>query len=658
VPERYDHHQVAEDLTVCRQRGLDWLDHKSSNQQAVPAEALQQLAAEYVRAKKAVAVGRIAQIKILLSDGIDGLMRQGHTADARLLTDLFFGDAEDGTIRQPGVLLKMAQERAGDTTEARFRERRANVIRSFARFLTAFASLDSQASDDAVHLALPSDDNAQKFRSGFVGDNEHFIQLLAEAVNVTIIGITNERLAPILREALRRKRASGQADAFWRSLRIVFLSQSLLGAVNDERDALLDPGEVLRQRRQEATWARRSVRVFLKRSGSTRWDLYENPYLPPVTGSLLEFGDQKRRKVAHLLLKRPRRPTAEQLYFELEVHDDDYLSALFEDIIHHSKHAKMIVPVGYPANSTFRCEGLRLHSSVLVDDSGASGWLPMILVVTSRRRGSHVETLLQLRTEENSGRELNRLSHLGGHMLREDLQLPAEATAAGVSFGLADPVPLRAARRMVQEVIGVEAGPTLQPMATGGFLYPDKEHLFFFAFTLELPEGTHFPRHAEMHAFRLSEVLGIRANQVLRTAAQLCEATGVTERAWAAAAEIVAFNLTLHDYDDISGQLLALAGWPDEERVTAATSIRQLMTNRTIPNWMSASREVQLSGLHGWQYREFFSVLLPLYAKVGIDGADELLNVIRDDERKAAAVDRLSELYRDEHLMALMPFEL
>jgi len=161
-----------------------------------------------------------------------------------------------------------------------------------------------------------------------------------------------------------------------------------------------------------------------------------------------------------------------------------------------------------------------------------------------------------------------------------------------------------------------------------------------------------------MHAFRLSEVLGIRANQVLRTAAQLCEATGVTERAWAAAAEIVAFNLTLHDYDDISGQLLALAGWPDEERVTAATSIRQLMTNRTIPNWMSASREVQLSGLHGWQYREFFSVLLPLYAKVGIDGADDLLNVIRHDERKAAAVDRLSELYRDEHLMALMPFEL
>ncbi len=88
-------------------------------------------------------------------------------------------------------------------------------------------------------------------------------------------------------------------------------------------------------------------------------------------------------------------------------------------------------------------------------------------------------------------------------MLRQDLLLPPEGTAAGMSFGLADPIPLRAAQRLVQEVIGVEAGAALQPMATGGFLYPDKEHLFFFAFTLQLPEGTHFPRHAEIHALPL-----------------------------------------------------------------------------------------------------------------------------------------------------------
>jgi hypothetical protein len=656
VRERYDPDRIAEDLADCRQRGLDWLDRKTTNQQPVPAEALQQLAGEYVLARQLVAAGRIAQIKVLLRDGIEELMRQGHSADAGLLADLYFGDPADGAIKPPGVLLKIAWQRVGDTTEARFRERRTNVIRSFAHFLIAFAAPEPQALNALMRSATSSEEHTQVARLGFVGDNEHFIQLLADAVNVTIIGITNERLAPILQEALRRKRAAGRPDAFWGSLRIVFLHESLLGAVNDERGTLPDSDVALRQRRQAAKWARRSVRVFLKRSNSTRWELYEYKYIPPVTGSLLEFGDQKRKKIAHLLMKRPRWGTANHLYVELDDGEDEYFSALFQDVIRHSEVARMIVPVGYPANSTFRCEDDRLHSSVLKDGSGASGWLPMILVVTSKRRGSHVEALLQLRTEQNSGRELNRLSHLGGHVQREDL--PKDATTAGVSFGLADPVPLRAAQRLVQEVTGVEPESTLRPMATGGFLYPDKEHLFFFVFALELPEGAHFPRHAEIHAFPLPELLSIRANQVLRTAAQLCQATGVSERAWAAAAEIVALNLCLHDYDELGQRLLALIGCPDEARAAMATAISQMVTDRTSPSWMSESREVQLEGLAGWQYREFFSVLLPVYAQVGIDGVGELLNEIRDDERKTFAVGRLRELYQDEHLMASMPFEL
>jgi hypothetical protein len=195
-------------------------------------------------------------------------------------------------------------------------------------------------------------------------------------------------------------------------------------------------------------------------------------------------------------------------------------------------------------------------------------------------------------------------------------------------------------------------------MTAGGYLYPDKEHLFFFAFGLELPEGTHLPRHAEMHTFPLPELLSIRANQVLRAAARLCLAPGVSERAWAAAAEIVALNLCLHDYDELGKQLLALAGRSNEERAEMATAIGQLATDRTSPSWMSESREMQLMGLAGWQYREFFSVLLPLYAQVGVDGAADLLEVIGDDEHKTFAVGRLGELYQDEHRMASMPFEL
>jgi hypothetical protein len=210
VPARYDPDKIAEELADCRQRGLDWLDRKTSNQQPVPAEDLQQLAWEYVQARQLVAAGRIAQIKTLLRSGIEELSRQGHTADAGLLRDLFFGDPGDGPIKPPGVLLKIAWERAGDTTDARFRERRTNVIRSFADFLITFADPDPQAPGSSASSATPSEGHTQAARLGFVGDNEHFIQLLAEAVNVTIIGITNERLAPILQEALRRKRAGGR----------------------------------------------------------------------------------------------------------------------------------------------------------------------------------------------------------------------------------------------------------------------------------------------------------------------------------------------------------------------------------------------------------------------------------------------------------------
>ena len=80
--------------------------------------------------------------------------------------------------------------------------------------------------------------------------------------------------------------------------------------------------------------------------------------------------------------------------------------------------------------------------------------------------------------------------------------------------------------------------------------------------------------------------------------------------------------------------------------------------DRTAPSWMPGSPEVLLEGLAGWHYREFFSVLLPLYAKVGIDQAPELQAAIEADEAKRAARDRLAEIYRDEDLMAVMPMEL
>jgi hypothetical protein len=659
VPEQYAPDLIAEDLADCRQRGLDWLDRNTANQVPVRAAALQQLAQDYAASKALVATGRVGQIKALLRDGIEEFSRQGHTADAALLRDLFFGDSMHGSIKPPGELLKRARDRSGDATDARFRERRTNVMRSFARFLIAFAATERPEPDDGVPDRIPVE-HQQLATTGYIGDYEHFIQLLAEAAKVTIVGITNERLAPMLEEALRRKRTADRTDSFWSSLRIVFLKRTLLTMVNDEREEFFDPRGALWQRKREATEARRSVRAFLKRAQSTRWALYDYPYFPAVIGSIFEFRGQ-RRKIVHLLAKRPRQPrAADHLYIELEDLEDQYFSALFEDIVHNSEPLTLIVPAGFPMGKSFYCRELRLHADVLKDGSGASGWLPNVLVITFRRRGGRVEPILQVRTEENSGRELNRVSHLSENIIRDDLELSAGLTLAddSRSFGRDDAIPMRTAERVLEEVIAIDPVQGLRSVATGRYLYPDKEHLFFFIFTLELQEGIHFPRRAEMHAFPLSELLSIRANQVLRSAALLCRTTEIPRRVWRSAAEIVALNLFLHDYDDLAQRVLGLDSQQSSELADLTAIIDQDIAERTSLIWVSTSREVELVGMAGWQYREFFSQLLPLYVQIGIDGARELLKSIEDDSRKNAARARLVELYQNDDLMASVAIEL
>ena len=618
MPEHYDPGRIADDLADCRQRGLDWLDRKTTNQAPVPATALQRLAEDYVAARHIVAVGRRAQIKTLLRDGIEELSQQGHRADATLLHDLFFGESPHGTIRPPGELLKAARAKAGNPPEARFREQRANVIRSFAQFLLVFVAPATGRSADKPQVPT-SDDYQQLATIGYIGDNEHFIQQLSEAVNVTIIGITNGNLKPMLQEALQRKRAARGADAFWGDLRIVFLAKELLYAVNDEREDFRDSPEALRQRRQEAIWARKSVGSFLKRTQSTRWALYEYPYMMPLTGALLDFSE---KKIVHSLWRNPQRAMGDHLYLDMEDLHNQYFSAMFEGIIRQSKNLNEILPVGTPVGTTFICKGVSRRSDVLKDRSSASGWLPMVLIVTSRRRNAQVEPILQLRTEDNSARELNRISHPGSHIIRDDLALPGGVASA---FDLRHEIPMNVARRVVEEVTGIDPASSLRPMTTGSYLYSDKEHLFFFAFTLDLGEDTQLLRRAEMHSYPLPELLAIRANQVLRVATDLCQTAGFTERAWSAAREVVALNLYLHDYPDLAEQILGLDGQRGEELERVRTRVERLVTEQTSPSWIAAGHQAELLGLAGWQYREFFSVLLPLYAEIGIDGAYELL---------------------------------
>src|ERR1022692_3715398 len=156
----------------------------------------------------------------------------------------------------------------------------------------------------------------------------------------------------------------------------------------------------------------------------------------------------------------------------------------------------------------------------------------------------------------------------------------------------------------------------------------------------------------------LGVLVTIRESQVMRSVVQLCQLPTVSERGWLAAAEVLAANLILHDHKDIGDRLLGLTYRQVNERRVMATNISQLVAERSTPSWASADREVRLLGLAGWQHREFFKVLLPLYAQTGIPGAVGLLERLKADELKSTARRRLAELYQDENFMALMPMEL
>lgn len=650
--EDLDVDSVAADLSECRQRGLEWLDRRNRYQKPIAAVALQSLATEYMASKRLSATGRIAMIKLLLRDGIVGFERQGNVSEASLIRELFFGESTTGTIKPPGELLKRAQRKVGDS-DSRFRERRASIMRLFAEYLITFAA--TAAMEDSTES--DTSDQQQLVTTGFVADSGHFVQMLADANSVTIVGMTNWHLTDMLEDALSRKRSGGHSDATWDSLEIVFLDEPLLRAVNDEREQVQDSEEALRQRKLQAAWAQSSVENFLKRNQPKRWAMYKYPYIPTLTGALLEIGD---RKIAHLLIRSPQLSRADHLYIELQ-DEKNRLSSIFQSILHFSERLNMIVPVGFPdAKDIFQCTSAKMHVDVLKDRSKASGWLPMVLVITSRRRYTEAQPLMQLRTQENSVRELSRLSHLTGHVLQNDRKRPGDSSALSVrtSFGLADDTPRTAAQRIVQAAIGDDLVSTIQPVATGRYLHPDKEHLFFFIFRLDLPEGIQVRRQAEMHSFPLPQLLDIRASQVLRSAAELCRMTGVPQHAWLAAAEVISLNLSLHDYDDLGESLVRLAGRNPAELTRMASDIEQHITERADQDWVAGGRNIRTTGLAGWQYRSFFSTLMAQYREIGISGASELMAAVQRDDGKRTAASRLEVMYQDEDLMHSMPMEV
>jgi hypothetical protein len=97
-----------------------------------------------------------------------------------------------------------------------------------------------------------------------------------------------------------------------------------------------------------------------------------------------------------------------------------------------------------------------------------------------------------LRTQLNAARELDRLTHLVGHIVQADPDSPMPA------FGLRDEIPMSAAWQRVQMETGDVDPGNLEPLSTCAYFHSDKEHLFFFIYGCQLPEGFQPWRQAEM----------------------------------------------------------------------------------------------------------------------------------------------------------------
>jgi len=661
---------LSEELGACRKRGIERLDVNSHNQQPLAVPELERLAAQYAAATDSPVHGRIQQLKYLLRDAIAAFGGENET-DAQLVSALFFGDSLHRVTKSAGELLDIAQREFGYDNPVRFRLDRHAAFDSFAEFLARFVADTSPVPTgegdvfpDKAELTLPQQnhvDNAlapeaqQHIAStGYIDNGDHFVTLLSQADSVTIVGHTNEALASMLRLALERKQAAMlRSDNYWSSVRVVFLGEDLLDRVYDER-GYPDPAEARLQRRRSAVYGRRTVRVFLRSlPPRVTWAIYDSPSYLPLTGTLFEMPGGQR--IVHVIIRRRQRSPSDHLYLQLDDTRGRYFSAAFDEIVESSTDDNKLVPVGRAVDDgRFRATSVRRRRNVLVDNSEVKGWLPMILVITWQMRGGQAEPLLQLRTQRNSLRERHRFTHLAGHITQDS------TAVTRLEFGLNDRLPMTTAAQRVQMETGESDPVQLAPLTTGRYFHPDKEHLFFFVYTCRLPDGLQLWPRAEMSPLSVPELVSIRENQVFGQALALCQVPGPRQarsRRRARAFEVVAQNLILHGYPDIAQRMIE-AGAAGPADLGALVADLSEIERRTRQAWPAYGEEAEIVGLSGFQFRNFFRTLLPCYASVGVPGAAEYITLIREDDVKRAAADRLSQLYDDERAMESMPVEL
>ncbi len=674
-------YKLAGELASCRRRGVESLGRSTHNQTPLPLPELKKLADRHCALDPAAPRDGYAKIRRLLRDAL-GAMQAEDPSDADLIRSVLFGDSADRVLTTATALYKQAIKKYDVQNEVLFGEVIDRAMLHLAFFLPEFVRLEENAKPAVQPLAatsdhpLPTDHSLDDevgtdadaepstVRIGPVNQRQRFIELLARAARVTIIGSTNENLAPSLERALKRKRELlHDRGAFWGQIRVVFLEDLLLPHRSDARPAAPDRTEVNRQRQIAATYGRRSVSAFMRRNSDRHWQIYESPAFPPVSGTLFEMPDGKR--LVHLLIRRPEASASEAMYVEFADTSGHYFSGVFEDVLRRCV-SNLAVPIGVPRDGAFHVQRSRYRDEVLLAGSGADGWVPQVLIITWQRKDSGAEPSLQFRRLGIAVSDLDTLSHPVGTMLERDLAAPGPKPGGGPGttgqvIRLQDRAPTEAAMRRLRYETGDDPPRELRPLYTCGYLNYDKEHQYYFVFACEFPDDYQFPGRSEIYRVPLPELESIRKHQALRQAALLCGlATPLPVRIRAEAFEIASLNLLLHGHAGLAGRVAELGTrprrGPDQAEVAAELAELEAIT-RPRP-WVSGGQDVELRGLAGFEYREFFSRLLPVYADIGVAEAGRLLAEINGDAVRREAIGRLAVLYHSETVIPHIRLEL
>jgi 8-oxo-dGTP pyrophosphatase MutT (NUDIX family) len=503
---------------------------------------------------------------------------------------------------------------------------------------------------------IPSPHQLQYILPQIGADQKQFIHRISQATRITVVGATNRNLVGYLTEALKIKRMIEGDDAFWQEVKIIFLSERMLQFMDDElAEELPERSKAISLRIRIAGQSKRAIAYFLIRSNRPSfWHLYEYDAMLPFIGAMFEMPNGE--IIVQVATLRPGFRTSNHLFLEFRGSSREiaYYQAAFEALNRRSTSQDEIVLVGKPisqANPGFVCYHSRFRRSVLMPNVNSSDWIAAVGILLWQKENERVWPLLQIRTSENSTRELDMLSSISGYINLHDCTESGDDLST--EFILPQSAYENAILRELREELGIDADfPKPELVSEIRFHYPDRDNLYFFLCRVKFI----FPLYqiqesAQLQQWSFQDLLQLREYQVLSKVNDVLDKEISRRGQLSTAISVILDNLVLHRQSELA-QIITEALQSKKQGSLRKTqrSVSEMLRDRQITYDFKGQRRV-LQGLAGLHYREFFFSILFALIDIGVEGAKEYYDWINADTFANAAYNRLKEYYASQKLI-------